>query len=96
MTSPGDWLPLACSQRTPGNLKFTKPLRPHRPPWTTIDGDVYNFTSFADSKLNTDEPVSVQLQTQLKRLLYSRRNSAKEFYDLSTPNEEFYELKYRN
>ncbi|MFI5185398.1 MAG: TraB/GumN family protein [Chitinophagales bacterium] len=58
--------------------------------------DYYDFTSFTDSKVTEDEPLSVQLHKELKKLLYSRRKSAKEFYDLSKTNEEVYTLKYKN
>lgn len=41
----------------------------------------FNFTDLTDTKIEADEPISKQLNTALKKLLYSRRKSAKEFYD---------------
>ena len=43
----------------------------------------YNFTGFSDTKIRDGEPEIVQLKKELKRMLYSRRKSAKEFYDKS-------------
>jgi uncharacterized protein YbaP (TraB family) len=55
----------------------------------------YDFTAFTDSKLREDEPISSQLNRQLKKMLYSRRKSAKEFYEVSkTDFDEI--LKLRN
>ena len=45
--------------------------------------EIYDFTSFTDSKIKDDEPVGEQLNNALRRLLGSRRKSAKEFYDVS-------------
>ena len=54
----------------------------------------YDFTSFTDSKLREDEPMSTQLNRQLKKMLYSRRKSAREFYDVSKPDfDEILKLK---
>ena len=51
---------------------------------TDEDGnDRFDLTSFTDSKIKEDEPVYEQLKGALKKLLYSRRKSAKEFYDVS-------------
>ncbi|WP_276501872.1 TraB/GumN family protein [Terrimonas pollutisoli] len=41
----------------------------------------YDFTAFTDTKLRPDEPVMNQLKKQRKKLLYSARKSAKEFYN---------------
>ena len=41
----------------------------------------YNFTEFTDTKLEEEEPLTKQLGKALKKLLYSRRKSAKEFYE---------------
>jgi hypothetical protein len=41
----------------------------------------YDFTSFSDTKIKEDEPLSAQLKKTLKKLLYSKRKSAKEFYE---------------
>ncbi|MEI6946627.1 TraB/GumN family protein [Paraflavisolibacter sp. H34] len=42
--------------------------------------DRYDFTGLLDKKLNPEQPVRDQLQKALKQLLYSKRNSAREFY----------------
>jgi hypothetical protein len=75
-------------------VKFTSPF--HEYPETDEDWDLYNFTSFTESKFSDTESVPVQLNKELKKILYSRRNSAKEFYDLTRANEEVYALKNRN
>jgi len=41
----------------------------------------YDFTAFRDTRLKTDQPVQDQLQKELKRMVYSKRKSAKEFYE---------------
>ena len=40
----------------------------------------YDFTSFSDTKIKDDEPLADQLKKTLKKLIYSKRKSAKEFY----------------
>ena len=40
----------------------------------------YNFTEFTNTKIDADTPVKDQLKTALKKMLYSRRNSAAQFY----------------
>lgn len=40
----------------------------------------YDFTAYTDTRFREDEAVGKQLKKALKRLLYSRRNSAREFY----------------
>ena len=45
------------------------------------DGTDSDFTALTDAKLKDDEPMADQLNTVLKRLLYSSHRSAKEFYD---------------
>jgi hypothetical protein len=47
--------------------------------------ELYNFTSFTDTKLVADQPISEQLDKQLKIMLYSHRKSAKEFYSVARP-----------
>ncbi|MGZ8508959.1 MAG: hypothetical protein ACXWWA_01230, partial [Chitinophagaceae bacterium] len=42
-----------------------------------------DFTQYTDTKIREDETEIDQLNKELKRLLYSRRKSAKEFYDKS-------------
>ncbi len=57
----------------PVNLIFTSPF----------DGiySPYNFTALTDTKILEDEPVSKQLDKALKKMMYSLRKSAKEFYE---------------
>jgi uncharacterized protein YbaP (TraB family) len=40
----------------------------------------YNFTGFSDTRIKEDQPVEAQLKKELKRMVYSRRNSARQFY----------------
>lgn len=40
----------------------------------------YDFTAFTETKINDADPIISQLKTALKKMLYSRRKSAKEFY----------------
>ena len=40
----------------------------------------YEFTEFTDTRIDGEEPMSEFLKKQLKKMLYSRRKSAKEFY----------------
>lgn len=46
-------------------------------------GDYYrlDFTSFSSTKIKDDEPLADQLAETLKKLLYSKRKSAKGFYE---------------
>jgi uncharacterized protein YbaP (TraB family) len=41
----------------------------------------YDFTAFTETKIEEDEPVMRQLNKALKKALYSRRKSAREFYN---------------
>lgn len=41
----------------------------------------YDFTSFTETKIKIEEPINTQLKTELKKMLYSRRKSAKAFYE---------------
>ena len=41
----------------------------------------YNFTRITDTKIKEDEPLQGQLSKILKKLLYSKRKSAKKFYN---------------
>jgi hypothetical protein len=59
--------------------------------------DDYDLTSFTETRILENEPVSAQLNRQLKKLLYSHRKSAKEFYDVSKNNlDGFSSLRLRN
>jgi hypothetical protein len=42
---------------------------------------LYGFTEFTNTKIKDDEPVDVQLKKMLKKIIYSRRKSAKGFYE---------------
>jgi uncharacterized protein YbaP (TraB family) len=42
---------------------------------------IYSFTNFTETKLREDEPLADQLNRMLKKMIYSRRNSAKNFYE---------------
>jgi hypothetical protein len=51
-------------------------------PWVESQrNNIYDFTDFTNTRLEGDEPVMNQLNKALKKLLYSRRNSAKKFYE---------------
>lgn len=50
--------------------------------------DKYNFTGFSNTRIRDDEPLAPQLQKELKRMLYSKRKSAREFYDRSGASDE--------
>ncbi len=41
----------------------------------------YNFTEFTDTKLKEEEPQEAQLKKMLKKIIYSRRKSGKNFYE---------------
>lgn len=43
--------------------------------------DQYYFTGFSDTKLNEDELPADQFRKLLKKMLYSRRKSARNFYE---------------
>jgi uncharacterized protein YbaP (TraB family) len=49
----------------------------------------HDFTGFSDTKIKVDEPISSQLNKELKRMLYSRRKSAKEFYEKEDDSESY-------
>jgi uncharacterized protein YbaP (TraB family) len=51
---------------------------------------MYDFTTFTDTRIRDDQPLTEQLQKELKKILYSRRKSAKEFYNKN--NNEGYDL----
>jgi uncharacterized protein YbaP (TraB family) len=42
--------------------------------------DEFDFTAMTVTRLTTDQPVKEQLQKELKKLLYSKRKSAEQFY----------------
>jgi len=49
----------------------------------------YDFTSFTNTKIKADEPLLTQLNKELKKMLYSRRKSAKEFYAKADDDEGY-------
>ncbi len=53
---------------------FNSPLNSYR-------FNKYSFTNFTEVKLKEDELVMMQLKKILKKMIYSRRKSAKEFYE---------------
>jgi hypothetical protein len=66
----------------PGQFEFDEPATLTGPvSLYEVSGEKqYDFTRFSDTKLKVDEPVIEQLKKELKKMLYSRRKSAKEFY----------------
>ena len=55
----------------------------------------YDFTRFTDEKIKDDEPVSDQMNKIVKKLLYSRRKSAKQFYDDMDKDGDDYDIGSR-
>ena len=53
----------------------------YSPLFTSYKYNKYTFTDFSETKLSGEEPLVGQLQKLLKKMLYSRRKSAKNFYD---------------
>jgi hypothetical protein len=49
----------------------------------------HDFTDFSNTKIKVGESISSQLNKELKRMLYSRRKSAKEFYEKDDDNESY-------
>ncbi|MFI5131267.1 MAG: TraB/GumN family protein, partial [Chitinophagales bacterium] len=49
----------------------------------------YDFTHFSETKIKDDEPVAGQLTKALKNMLYSKRKSAKEFYERESRGYDF-------
>jgi uncharacterized protein YbaP (TraB family) len=49
----------------------------------------YDFTGLTETKIKDDEPLNKQLNKELKKMLYSRRKSAKEFYGKSNSYNNF-------
>jgi uncharacterized protein YbaP (TraB family) len=66
---------------------YYETAKPAIPGWSTFQrplaGQGYDFTQLTETRLSPDEPLDTQLETELKKLLYSRRKSAKEFYQTS-------------
>ncbi|HLG38557.1 MAG TPA: hypothetical protein VI461_02775, partial [Chitinophagaceae bacterium] len=51
-----------------------------------VDTDNDDFTEKDDRKLESDKPVTEQLQKMLKELLYAKRDSAEDFYSARSFN----------
>ncbi len=49
----------------------------------------YDFTGFSATKIKVEEPLLNQLNKELKKMLYSRRKSAKEFYAKEDGDDNF-------
>lgn len=49
--------------------------------FSPTDYNRYDFTDFTGTKIEQDEPMMKQLNKALKKILYSRRNSATKFYE---------------
>ena len=58
------------------NFDYYSPLLPG-----LGDYHKFDFTNFSDTRIKEDEPLADQLKQALKRALYSKRKSAKEFYE---------------
>ena len=52
----------------------------------------YGFTAFSETKFNDKEPVADQLKKMLKKIIYARRNSAKNFYEEENDNADLSEF----
>jgi hypothetical protein len=50
---------------------------------TKRDGNDLDFTEYSNERLKENEPLEEQINKRLKRLLYAKRPSAKEFYGVS-------------
>ncbi len=56
------------------------------PSYRSRNIDPIEYTAFSDTRINDETSLDEQLRKELKRLLYSRRKSAREFYDKSDGN----------
>ena len=52
----------------------------------------YDFTDLSNTKMDNQTPVNTQLKNALKKMLYSKRNSAAQFYRDDDRNREDYNL----
>jgi uncharacterized protein YbaP (TraB family) len=63
------------------------PGDPHSFPTDSKTGEgstqknIYDFTSFTDTRISFDEPAILQLNRLLKKMIYSKRKSARQFYN---------------
>jgi hypothetical protein len=69
----------------PKQFEFEDSVNVNVPPFNyeqffSLGYDPYDFTNFTETKIEQDVPIGKQLNKALKRLLYSRRNGAKKFY----------------
>jgi hypothetical protein len=62
---------------------------PYYSSYNSRSGEQYklDLTSFSDTKIKEDEPIRHQLTVALKKLLYSKRASATEFYEKDRRND---------
>jgi hypothetical protein len=71
--------------RDPATFEFENTDKPVinelYPPFRLGDLYKYDFTDFTETKIKEDEAIPDQLNKELKKILYSRRKSAKEFYE---------------
>jgi hypothetical protein len=65
------------------DLKPTSSPQQYSSYQSTQGSSQYRFATFSDTRLKEDEPIVGQLERELKRILYARRKSAKEFFDKS-------------
>jgi hypothetical protein len=49
----------------------------------------YDFTEITGTKIEDDEPIKTQLQKALRKMQYSKRNSAAEFYQVERNGMDF-------
>lgn len=64
---------------------FSSPLLPSY----RFNYNRFDFTELTDTKVKDDEPLRKQLNSELKKMLYSRRKSAKEFYGKDNNRNEY-------
>jgi hypothetical protein len=67
----------------PKAFEFENMVKPGFDDYASFRMGNYNnidFTSFSDTKIKDDEPLAEQLTKTLKKLLYSKNKSGKEFY----------------
>lgn len=58
-------------------------------PYYRLNYNRFDFTKLTDTRLKEDQPLTKQLNSELKKMLYSRRKSAKEFYGKDNNRSEY-------
>lgn len=80
----GDWklATVGLVPRDPAQFEFEKDEDEGKE-WMDRESEAfsYSFTGFTNKKISEDESLISQMNKELKRMLYSKRKSAKEFYD---------------